>query len=180
MRISLYTIILLASAFTAFSQYVNYDDRESSAPKFNIGLGLGLDYGGIGARLELTPVKQLGVFAGLGYPLVGFGYNFGARFRVLPNKRICPSLGIMYGYNGVIKIQNADQYNKLYYGASISGGIEIRSKNNSNFFNIELLIPFRDQSFYDDWDKVKQLPNMTVKSEPLPVAFSIGYHFALE
>jgi hypothetical protein len=171
---------LLFCSLTSFSQYVNSFDRESSPPKFNVGLGIGLDYGGIGGRVEFLPVKQLGLFAGLGYPLVDFGYNLGARFRVLPDKRICPSVGVMYGYNGVIKVQNMDEYNKLYYGPSMSGGVEIKSKNNSNFFNIELVLPFRDQSFYDDWDKIKQLPNMTVKSEPIPLAFSIGYHFALE
>ena len=173
--------LLMSAVFVSYGQDFdkNYDE-ETKSPIINVGLGIGLDYGGIGGRIQCVPIKQIGIYAGLGYALIGFGYNIGAQLRALPDKRVCPVFGLMYGYNGVIKVQGYEKYNKLYYGASISGGIELHNKRNSNFFNFELVIPFRSKTFYDDWDTVKHLPNIEVKSEPLPVAISIGYHFALE
>jgi len=46
--------------------------------------------------------------------------------------------------------------------------------------NIELVVPFRSKSFHDDWDNIKNNPGIDIQSEPLPVAISIGYHFAFK
>ena len=61
----------------------------------------------------------------------------------------------MYGYNGIIKVQNASTYDKIYYGTSLSGGMEMHFGGKQNFMNVELIVPFRSQAFYDDWDKFK-------------------------
>jgi hypothetical protein len=86
----------------------------------------------------------------------------------------------MYGYNGVIKVENASMYDKIYYGPSLSAGVEIHFKRKPNYLNVELVVPFRSQAFHDDWDKVKQLSNITIQADPLPVAVSVGYHFAFK
>jgi len=155
-------------------------DRIESQPKVNIGLGIGLDYGGIGGRVTYLPIKVIGVFAALGYALVDVGYNVGAQFRILPDGRLCPTVGFMYGYNGVIKIQNASTLDKIYYGPSLSAGLEIHFKGKPNYLNIELVVPFRSKEFHDDWDRIKQLPNISIQADPLPIAISVGYHFALK
>jgi hypothetical protein len=155
-------------------------DRIEAEPKVNIGLGIGLDYGGIGGRITFLPIRHIAVFAALGYPFVDFGYNLGAQLRIIPDKRLCPTVGVMYGYNGVIKVQNASAFDKIYYGVSLSAGLEIHFKGKANFLNVELVVPFRSQAFHDDWDKVKQLPNISIEADPLPIAFSIGYHFAFK
>lgn len=165
---------------SSFAQeYTRYDIPEPE-PKMNIGLGLGLDYGGIGGRITFLPVKKLGIFAGIGYALVDFGYNIGAHVRITPDNRICPTFGAMYGYNGIIKVQNASKYDKVYYGTSLSGGMEIHFGGRPNYMNLELVVPFRSKSFHDDWDTVKQLPNISIQADPLPIAFSIGYHFTFK
>ena len=171
--------MLVFFAASSFAQdYTRYDIPEPES-KTNIGLGLGLDYGGIGGRISFMPVKRLALFAGIGYAFVDFGYNLGAQLRITPDNKICPTFGFMYGYNAVIQVQNASDYNKVYYGTSISGGIEIHFGGRPSFMNIELVVPFRSQAFHDDWDRLKQSGAIDVIMEPLPVAFSIGYHFAL-
>jgi hypothetical protein len=146
----------------------------------NFGLGVGIDYGGFGGRLTYLPVPYVAIFGAAGYNLLALGWNAGVQGIFLPYKKITPTLGAMYGYNGVIKIKGADEYNQTYYGPSVSAGMQINSKKRpGNYFNLELILPFRPQEFYDDMDVVKNDPRIEIYSEPLPVAFSIGYHFRL-
>ena len=170
----------LLLAFSTFAQDYTRYDLPPAEPKMNIGLGIGLDYGGIGGRITFLPVKRLGVFGGIGYAIVDFGYNVGAQLRITPDNRVCPTFGVMYGYNGIIKVQNTHRYDKIYYGTSLSGGMEIHFKGRANYMNLELVVPFRSKAFYDDWDIVKNLPNVSTLGDPLPVAFSIGYHFTFQ
>jgi hypothetical protein len=173
-------IVCISTTCLLFGQKITTENEEPKAPVAYFGIGTGLNFGGIGTRITLLPLKRLDLYAGLGYAIVGFGYNIGAHFRAAPNSRVSPIFGAMYGYNGIIKVQGLEKFNKIYYGFSLSGGIQLKSKRNSNFFSAELIIPLRHQDFYDDWDTVKSQPNVTVKSEPLPIAISLGYHFAFE
>jgi hypothetical protein len=158
------------------------DFAQDAAPRniFNIGLGFGIDYGGFGGRLTCNMVPHFAFFGALGYNLVGLGYNAGATFRALPFSKVTPTLSVMYGYNGVIKISGAGHYNQIYYGPSLSAGLEFNSrKKPGNHFNLELVLPFRPKEFYDDYDMIKNDPNIEVYNEPFPVSFSLGYHFGL-
>ena len=153
------------------STYFNYS---------NFGLGVGIDYGGIGCRLTYLPVKYFALFGSVGSCLIGFGYNVGATFPIIPDQRVCPNFSVMYGYNAFIKIKGASEYNKIYYGPSLSLGIEIRAKKRmENYFNLELILPFRPKEFTDDLDVIKNDPDIKIYSEPLPILFSIGYHFGV-
>ncbi|WP_276369111.1 hypothetical protein [Chryseolinea sp. H1M3-3] len=160
-------------------EYTRYDLPEQHS-KLNLGLGIGLDYGGIGGRITFLPTKRLAVFGGIGYALVDFGYNVGAQVRFAPDNKFCPTFGVMYGYNGVIKVQNAAAYDKIYYGTSLSGGMEFHFGGRANFMNLELVVPFRPKAFHDRWNSLKQQPNISIAAEPLPIAFSIGYHFTFK
>jgi hypothetical protein len=142
----------------------------------NIGIGMGIDYGGFGVRLTVLPAKPVFLFAGLGYNLAGIGYNIGAGLRLAPERRFCPYLLGMYGYNGVIVIKNDDQNTRSYYGPSIGAGFEVRSRSKKNYFNFELLLPFRPDSFNDDMDRLEKT-GVEFSNKPLPVSFSFGYHF---
>jgi hypothetical protein len=179
MKYLFFFFTLMSAITTAAQEYTRYDVPQAES-KMNIGLGIGLDYGGIGGRITFLPLKKLAVFGGIGYALVDFGYNVGAQFRFTPDKTVCPTFGLMYGYNGIIKVQNASEYDKVYYGTSLSGGIEIHFGGRDNFMNVELVVPFRSKAFYDDWDRIKQQSNISIVSDPLPIAFSIGYHFAFK
>jgi hypothetical protein len=163
--------IFLLSAINSHAQY-EWEEEEFKA---NLGLGMGISYGGFGARLSVLPVQHVALFAAGGYNLDGFGYNLGAEIRLLPGKRVVPTLMAMYGYNGVIVVKGAEQYNKTYYGPTIGAGMEIHSGNGQNFFTIELLVPFRPQEFHDALQELKNNPSIEITG-PWPVAFSFGYH----
>lgn len=163
-------VFLLVISFPLFSQTSEVEDS-----KANIGFGIGVDYGGFGGRITYQATPGFGLFAGLGYNLAGAGFNAGGVVRFSPEKRVVPCLYAMYGYNAVLKITGSIEVNKIYYGPSFGGGIQIKSKRNSkNFWNVELLLPVRPSEFEDDQNFYK---NMGVEmTSPLPVSFSIGYH----
>jgi hypothetical protein len=161
-------IVLLSIPLVAFSQSGN----------MNVGIGAGIDYGGFGGRFTFLPSEKFGLFAGLGYNLDGAGFNGGAQYKFSTEKRVRPYAIAMYGYNGVIRAENADGTtdSKSYYGPSFGIGIELKSrKNESNFWNFELLVPIRSGEFSDDIDTLKDSGYDV--TEPLPIGFSIGYHF---
>ncbi|HCW06531.1 MAG TPA: hypothetical protein DGG95_04105 [Cytophagales bacterium] len=140
----------------------------------SIGFGLGLDYGGIGAKLSFYPDKHIGVFGSVGYALAGVGYNFGAIARLAPDKKVVPTLSFMYGYNAVIYIQNTFQ--KIYYGTSLAGGIILNPRRNENtFWHFQLIVPFRSSEFTNDYNYWKNA-GAQFSSEPSPVGISVGYH----
>src|SRR5688572_12405860 len=111
----LFVFLLVTFAFVGHSQ--NIDEEEPSSP-VNLGLGLGLGYGGTGLRLSALPIKNVSLFGAAGYNLVKVGFNFGGAIRLLPDKRVTPTLVGMYGYNAVIVVQGAEEFNKTYYGPS--------------------------------------------------------------
>src|SRR5262245_51836258 len=119
---------------------------------------------------------SIALFGCLGYNFETAGFNAGAKLRLLPDKKVVPMIIAMYGYNGVIVVYGADQYNKTYYGPSIDNGIESHSRNDENFFTFELFIPFRPTSFDRDINALQNNPSIDI-GEPLPFTFSVGYHF---
>lgn len=156
---------------------------ESSNTSLMLGIGIGLDYGGLGGKLTFSPQKsentQLGVFIAGGYALSGLGFNSGLILRIQPEKRMVPTFTAMYGYNSVIKVVGAPQYDKIYYGASIGAGFESKSRNdNGSHFHAELILPFRPTSFTNDLKALQNNPSIEI-SDPFPVMISIGYHFML-
>jgi len=60
------------------AQRYNYDEGESM---FFFGIGTGLDYGGLGVKIEGTPIPYLGIFGGVGYNFRGLGLNGGLSFK---------------------------------------------------------------------------------------------------
>lgn len=162
---------------SATAQYIENYEPTRPTTIVKLGLGVGLDYGGIGTRLTITPTTHFGVFVAVGYNLLKAGVNGGLTYKFLPEKRVTPVAHIMYGYNAVIVIEGVDAYNKAYYGLSMGGGIELTSKRSGNYWSFELLYPFRSSEYEDDWDALKNDPNIEVLSEPFPVTISVGYHF---
>ena len=45
-----------------------------SGQKAYLGLGAGLDYGGLGAKVEYLPIKNFGLFGGLGFNILSVGW----------------------------------------------------------------------------------------------------------
>jgi hypothetical protein len=170
-------LVSMCIVSNTFSQVT--EKMKTGFPEFNLGAGIGMDYGGIGGRITLVASPRFEFFGAIGYNLLGVGFNGGVDLRILPQSHFCPFVGAMYGYNAVIKVEGASQYNKTYYGPSFAAGLEIWGRNRPNFFNIELILPVRSSAFHDDYDNLKNNSGIVFKNDIFPVAFSIGYHVTL-
>lgn len=150
--------------------------------KTTFGLGLGLDYGGIGLNVLTYPNKNIGLFGGLGYALAGIGFNAGAKFRIVSKKHHTdPYALVMYGYNTSFKVKNAGNFDKLFYGPSVGFGLDFRSKRmKSNYWTVALLVPIRGSEVNDYMDDLKNNHSVEFKNELLPVTYSVGYRFIID
>ncbi|MCL2326875.1 MAG: hypothetical protein FWC39_00020 [Bacteroidetes bacterium] len=154
--------------------------QENTHQKAYLGVGTGFDYGGFGLKVEILPIKHVGVFGGLGYNLLSLGWNLGGTFKILPDSKVSPNLMLMYGYNGVFKGTDkySEKYNMTSYGLTTGVNLDIKLGNKGHKLSCGLFLPFRSGKFQDNYDAAKNDPNMKVSDLP-PVAFSIGFNFAL-
>lgn len=152
---------------------------ESEYSYFRFGAGLGIDYGGFGARLTVLPSKYLGVFLAGGYAIAGFGVNGGITLKTAPDSRVSPYVNLIYGYNSAIAIIGASQHNKLYNGFSLGGGVQLKSRRTpTNYWLFGLVVAFRSSEFDRDFTSLQNSGTVTGLTKPLPVNISVGYHFA--
>lgn len=165
---------ILSAIIFAASLYGN----AQSSPKAYFGLGAGLDYGGIGIKAQFKPTESIGIFGGVGYNLYELGYNAGASYHLLTDKKVSPFFTAMYGYNGVIKIQNRTDLSKAYFGPTIGVGCDIFNRLHRDKLTLELLVPFRSSEFKDHYDALKAA-GVQFNNAPLPIAISIGYNFSI-
>ncbi|WP_421763383.1 hypothetical protein [Ekhidna sp.] len=166
-RLRTFFFTLVVCSFTS-----NGQDSNAS-----LGLGLGLDYGGIGAQVAIKADNDLALFGGIGTALAGPGFNVGVRYFFESKGSEQFFVHGMYGYNAVIVIQGMSSANKVYYGPSIGGGINLPNKNNT-FWELAVNIPFRSSDFRNDWDDFNDDPNIEI-GRLLPFTISIGYNFRL-
>jgi len=141
------------------------------------GFGMGLDYGGFGAKLELLPAKHFGLFAGLGYNLLSAGWNIGATIKIAPDQTVSFNPMIFYGYNAVIKVKGASDYNMTSHGVTIGSNLDIKTGRRGNKFSIGLFVPIRSQEFKDHYDAMKKDPRIKFENELMPVLVSFGFNF---
>lgn len=177
---NVFCFILFLSLATFSVETYSQEETANEFSRVNMGFGMGLDYGGFGGRLSVLPSKYFSIFGAAGYNLLGLGINGGIQARFMPDKNVCPTFGAMYGYNGVIVIKGAEQYNKTYYGPTFSVGLELKSsKNPKNFYVLELLLPIRPKEFNQDFEDIENNPFIEVESKPLPIGISLGIHFGV-
>ena len=167
------TVVLFICAQLSFAQSGPDYKPEGGRSMINLGLGGGLNYGGLGASLEVVPMRKFALFAAAGFTPNNVGFNVGIKSRLLPNKGVCPVLMAMYGYNGVLSA-GSEQY-RIFYGPSLGGGAEFAVGKKNNFIEAALLFPIRSREF-DDYMNYLRAQSLLVL-EPFPVTFSIGYHF---
>lgn len=152
----------------------NYEFPETKNVSVNIGFGYGIDYGLLGGKLSFLPMKHLAISAAVGFTFNGAGYNGGLTARMLPDKKVCPYLGVIYGFNTVYLAANDGSKN--YNGFTISSGIELHRRDKPNFWNFGFNIPIRSQEFRDD-EKIYQMDPDYIA--PLPFGITVGFHFGL-
>ncbi len=162
---------------TANSSLIN---REIPKRFFDIGFGLGLDYGGIiGAKLSLLPIQHISLFGAAGIQLFGFGWNVGATLHLLPENSkhiVRPNVKIMYGINRSTKISGASEYDKMFTGWTPGIGLKLMfGKKKANGIAVDINFPIGSPEFKDQLEKIENDPRVEW-TFILPVAFSIGYH----
>ncbi|MDM1046059.1 hypothetical protein HX004_14610 [Myroides sp. 1354] len=173
-----FSFLFMAVTSTAFAQEAptrSYDDPN----KLYMGLGLGLDYGGIGGKIEYLPVKNIGVFAGLGYNLEEAGWNIGASYKIKASERLSVNPTVLYGYNGVLKVDGASEYNMVSYGMSFGVNVDIHVGKQGNKITTGFFIPVRSQKFRDNYDAVKDDPYISMDNELFPFTVGVGYNWRL-
>ncbi|MCP4311140.1 MAG: hypothetical protein GY790_07760 [Bacteroidetes bacterium] len=155
----------------------------SPIDKISIGLGVGLDYGGIGGNLSFYPVQSLGIFGGAGYALAGVGVNGGLKYRYIPKKpdaRVRPYALAMYGYNAAIAVLNAYQYNKLFYGPTLGAGVDIMRKSmRRGYWSLAVLVPFRGDEVNDYIEDLENSHGADFSNSLLPVTITLGYKYII-
>jgi len=173
-------------ALVVFSVYNIYAQTEPVDPKmerFNVGLGIGFDYGGFGGNLLFYPQKNVGLFGGVGYALAGLGYNAGVKGRFFLNEKspVTPFVMAMYGYNSAIKVKGAAEYNKLFYGVTFGAGIDWRvGAPRKNYLSLAITMPVRNAGeVYGYMDNLEQR-GIAKFDKGLPeLGFSIGYRMRI-
>jgi hypothetical protein len=179
----LVTIIAVAGIFIAcipaYGQESTTSDESGLERKVYLGLGSGMDYGGIGGKIEYLPAKHIGVFAGMGYNLLSFGWNVGATYKILPDKVVSPNLMAFYGYNGVFV--GTDSYSRLYnmssYGVTIGVNVDIKIGKKGHKLSAGLFYPFFSDEFTKNNDKALNDPNLKFYTQAWPIGFSVGFNF---
>jgi hypothetical protein len=146
----------------------------------SLGIGLGMDHGGVGLNLAVYPEKHIGLFAGMGYAIIAPGFNAGLKLRLFSDG-VTPFVSAMYGYNAVISVQNASQHNKMFYGITYGIGVDMRVNPEKNgFFSFGLLIPIRDKAVDKYMDDLQKKHNVSFKSGLLPIGLSFSYRFIIK
>ena len=184
---SLITTCIIASvASVSFAQQADSTAGKDTTPeplkyeRLTYGLGLGIDYGGIGMNIGWFPMRNLGFSFGAGYAFSGVGVNAGLRARLLsPVKRYRanPFLFLIYGYNAAVYVENKREYNKMYYGLTLGGGVEVRTRRPHGYFSLGAVVPFLDSDLYDYIDELETYHNADFKNKPQPVNVTIGYRW---
>ncbi len=156
----------------------SYPVEKRVIPFFHAGYGLGINYGGIGGRIDISPARQFRLYLGLGFNYSDApGINIGARLNLLDERKyINPYFGVMYGYNTVVMIKNylnniETTEVEVFYGFSFEFGIELYSNSHRNFFNIGLILPVRSEDYYN--------LNVEYTQKPWFMLPSIGYHIGV-
>lgn len=164
-------------------EYVtNTGPNKSKVEIVSIGMGMGLDYGGIGGNIALFANNNIGVFGGLGYVLGMVGYNAGFKLKLVSGKHTSgfyPYILGMYGYNAAIKIKGVHGYDRLYNGPTLGFGFDIRNKaTKMRYCTLALIVPFRD-SEVDQYIHDMERMGATFSRKLRPVLFSFGYRIII-
>ncbi|MEM7107773.1 MAG: hypothetical protein AAF519_06080 [Bacteroidota bacterium] len=176
-------ISLLLLLLTTSPHLTAQDEPEihlsSQQGEASLGLGIGLPYGVFGARLGYNVANQVNLFGGLGYNLVGVGYNFGLQYSFPSSRQSEFYLMGMYGNNAVIIVDGGGfigDFEESYFGPSFGAGLKINSvRKEGNYWDVGLIVPIRSSDFNDDFDLFDAAG--VDFNTLLPVLITVGYNF---
>jgi hypothetical protein len=152
--------------------------------KISIGLGIGQDYGGFGGNFLYYPQRNFGLFFGIGYNLAGVGYNLGVKSRIAlgsSSSHVLLSFMAMYGYNAVIRVEDYQDLNKVFYGPTIGAGVDFKPfRYSDDYISMSLFVPLRSSEVQDYADYLEQVYNVVFEQGLIPVTFSFGYRIVFQ
>lgn len=161
-----------------YAQDIHLSSQQGQA---TLGVGVGLPYGGFGARFGVNLVDHLNLFGSLGYQLAGVGYNIGLLKDINSGNMVQFYFLAMYGTNAGIKVKGLSEYNKVYSGATFGVGTKFNSRRyEGNYWDVGLLVPLRSSKFKDDELAVENDPRITTYTRPWQVLITVGYNFNLK
>lgn len=176
-------LFIFLSCFQLNAQLMAEDINSPETEKINLGVGVGFEYGNIGANLLFYPQKNIGLFAGGGYNLLGFSYNAGlkGRFFINETSRVVPFLTAMYGNNSTVVIKDAHNLSKAFYAPTFGAGVDWYPGNGirKHYISLALNVPVRGDEPEAYRTYLKQQKGVEFKNEFSPVGFSVGYRFRL-
>ncbi len=172
------SLLFMATASSAFAQDTS-TPKEKKMNLVYVGLGFGLDYGGIGGKIEYLPIENIGVFAGLGHNFDGVGWNVGASYKIKATDHLSVNPMVMYGYNGVLKVNGASEYDMVSHGMTFGVNLDIYVGRKGNKISTGLYVPIRSKKFMDNYDAVKDDSRVSMDNELLPIAIGVGYNWKL-
>ncbi len=147
---------------------------------FTFGLGLGLDYGGIGLNCSYYPIQTIGITAGVGYALAGIGANAGIRAQTKRGPMSFASFygQLLYGYNTVIYVFKASSLNKIYYGFTPGAGFDFYLGTQKNaVLSLGINLPLRSSSVDEYISYLEKQQNVKFEKDLSPVAVTLGLRF---
>jgi hypothetical protein len=150
--------------------------------KLSVGVGGGYEFGGIGGNITYYLTRGIGVFVGAGYPLTGFGYNAGFKFRIVVDEsaaKFMPYLTAMYGYNATVIIPTYQQKNKIFYGATVGAGIDYWP-GKFGYISATVYVPIRSSGVKDYIHDLNYFYGISYStSRVFWLSASIGYKFII-
>ncbi len=157
----------------------NYPHKSEAG---SVGLGLGLDYGGIGFNLQAWLGNSFALSFGVGNSFAGLGFNGGVKIRKNAEKAntgLLPYATLLYGINSVVYVQNLGSYNKMFTGLTPGLGLDVRlSKRSVSCLSIGLMFPIRKPQVQDYIDELKD-KGVVFQKELSSVALSVGVRFGI-
>lgn len=183
MKTSLSTLFLMLLLFTApMAGAQTMEKPINKLDVFSVGLGFGFDYGGLGGNIAFYPQRNIGLFAGLGTNLVGFGYNIGAKVRFVKKEHTSRSTfsGIaMYGYNLAYTMENKE-HNKVFYGPTVGVSWDYKFKiHHKNYLSLAFFVPIRSGEAMDYKKDMERLGYTFSGLGVIPFGISVGYRFGI-
>lgn len=156
-------------------------DLSNERPIGQIGIGYGIDYGGIGVKMQANINSFFKMFLALGVDNYKFSRNFGVstNFRGENTKsKISPYIQLMYGTNTNVGYGLPLGLRKMFYGPTVGGGIEIISTSGSSL-SIGMLLPYRSKEVDKYIEKLRLTRSLEFTKEFKTLEFSIGYAVAI-
>jgi hypothetical protein len=87
----------------------------------------------------------------------------------------------MYGYNAVVKVSNAPNLNKVFYGPTVGAGLDFKPmKYSDDYVSVSLFVPLRSSEVQEYMDYLEQAYNVEFEQGLFPVTFSIGYRIVFQ